>query len=214
MVGALRYLAGIVLSAACALGANPARAQTSYEAVTRPQAEMMDGLLVRQCTQDDRSIRWLALEEMSYPLRGDRRAHDDGVRIFTEHYESSGCGASPRRINVQVYHGGPQALNPTPVLLPPGETAISAGIMTDLFRAHIPQLIGLRHPTCRNAPAGEPIFLVTDTNVLSGTPFALGQTWVERWDYRACGVTDSVDISFTSDGDRVTMLLTTIATAQ
>lgn len=205
----MRYLAGFVLSLACVLGANTARAQTSYETVTRPHAEMMDALLVQQCTQNDRGISWLATEEMSYPLLGDRRAHDDGVRIFTERYEVSGCGAPPRRINIQVFHGGPRAQNPAPMPLPPGETAISAGIMTDLFRTHIPQLLALHHPTCRTAPPGQPIFLVTDTHALSGTPFAVNETWTERWAYRACEAPDSVDISSTSNGDRVTMTLTT-----
>jgi hypothetical protein len=205
----MRYLAGIALLLTCALGANPARAQNSYETVTRPHAEMMDGFLVQQCTQNDRSISWLALEEISYPLLGDRRAHDDGVRIFTERYEASGCGASPRRINIQVFHGGPRAQNPVAMPLPPGETAISAGIMTDLFRTHIPQLLALHHPTCRTAPPGQPIFLVTDTHVISGSPFVVNETWTERWDYRACEAADLVDISFTSNGDRVTMTLTT-----
>lgn len=190
-----------------AFGSASAQPQTSYESVTRPHVEGFDALLVRDCPQQDRSVRWVSLEEMTYPLRGDRETRDAGTRIFTEHYEATGCGAAPRRLNVQVFHGA-QAPRPSPMLLPPGETAVSAGVMVDLFRTHIPQLMALRHPTCRTAPAGEPIFLVTDTILLDGEPFAQNeQVWTERWRYRACGEAHSIDISFVSNGERVRMVM-------
>lgn len=200
-----------VIAAALAACAFPAWAQTqaSYENVTRAPAEMMDGLIVSVCADNDRTVTWLSLDELGYPLRGDRSVRDSGTRIFTERYEATGCGAPPRRLNVQVFHGGARP-TPAPMLLPPGQTAISAGIMVDLFRTHVPQLMALRHPTCRSAPPGQPIFLVTDTTALNGEPFALNQTWTERWAYRACGVADSVDISFTTDGERVTMSMAVV----
>lgn len=207
----MKHLAGIVAAAFALLGSASAQPQTSYESLTKTQVEALDGYIVRECPQNDRSLRWLALEEMDYPLRGDRDVRDSGTRIFTERYEATGCGAPPRRLSIQVFQG---AEAPRMLLLPPGDTAISAGVMVDLLRTHIPQLMALRHPACRTAPPGQPIFLVTNTTHVSGVPFTPDeQVWVERWDYRACGEPSSIDISFSSNGERVRMSMTLNAPA-
>jgi|GEM_PF-3440916 len=202
----MKHFAGAVATAIAILTAS-AHAQTSYEGVTRPHAERLDNLIVATCTQNDRIVRWLALEEIAYALRGDREVRDSGTRIFKESYEATGCGAPPRRLHVQVFHGGTQAPEPLPMLLPPGETTIDVGTMINLFRTHMPQLMAIRHPACRAAPAGQPVFLVTDTRVIRGEAFVPNEMWTERWAYRACGEAAEIDISFTSDGERLTMLM-------
>jgi hypothetical protein len=210
----MRRLASIAVAVLSALGSAAAQPQASYESVTRAQIEMLDGLIVRDCPQQDRSVRWASLQELGYELRGDRDLRDAGVRIFTERYEASGCGAPTRQLNVQIFHGGAQAPTPRILLLPPGGTAVNSGVMVDLFRTHFPQLIALRHPACQTAPAGEPLFIVTNTALLSGEPFAADeQIWIERWDYRACGEASSIDISFSTNGERVRMGMTLSAPA-
>lgn len=206
-----RALLGALL---LALIAAPARADDNYQSVSRSQADQMDRLIVPECAANDRRVTWINLEEIGYPLLGDRNTRDAGTRIYTERYEATGCAHAPRRLNVQVFHGGAAAPTPTSMLLPPGETAISAGIMVDLFRTIVPQYMAIRHPFCQSAPQGVPVFLVLDTTRVSGEPFVVDQPWTERWRYRACGEEASFDISFVSNGERVRMNVTQTATPQ
>ncbi|HCK83202.1 MAG TPA: hypothetical protein DHW63_01365 [Hyphomonadaceae bacterium] len=184
-----------------------AQAGETYERITRAEAISMDAYIVPQCAQGNRQVRRVGIEESAYRMKGDRDRRNEGTRIFIEHYEATGCGQPTRRLNIQVFDGGSLAPSPISALLPPGGTAISHGIMADVFRQQVPMLMATRHSGCRTSPDGSPIFLLTDTNIVEGVPFTTGGAWAERWSYRACDTENSVDIVFSYDGDGVVMIM-------
>ncbi len=181
----------------------------SFEDAARGHVAFYDQLLIPDCVGNDRALRRVGGSESNYAVRGDRDTRAQGIRIYRERYEATGCRAPPRAHNVQVF-SGPSAPNGVVSLLPPGDTAITSGVMRDVMIQIFPMLMGARHPGCTASTGnGRPIIVVTGTRIVEGTPYTANASWTEQWDWEACGVRDSTPITFTFDGEGVRMVAST-----